>query len=269
MFIQNAIKSGYQVQIPAFEGPLDLLLHLVDDSKLDVSAISLASVAKQYQGYLTTLEQLDVEIESSYIVVFSQLLELKSKLLLPPEPSELDLFQDEFQPDGLDDYVEDAPNDLVDQLQSYRLVKEAADWLYLQEGRSLAQYTRPATQEMSSEALELDVSLDALAAAWVRMDRKYVAPTRAVELKRVVLSVPDRVKQLWDLLRREPRAFFHQMIQGDWNKAFVIVTFLAVLELVRRSRVRAEQSHVDADIEISPFQEAKNLAAPETEEEYR
>ena len=117
------------------------------------------------------------------------------------------------------------------------------------------------------ESFELDVSLEALTATWVRMDRKYEAPRRPVELRRIVLSVPDRIKQLWEMLRRQPRTFFHQMLGGDWNKAFVIVTFLAVLELVRRSRVRAEQSGVDADIEITPFE--NDQALPEIAEEYR
>lgn len=268
MSFQHAAKSLYQVHLPQFDGPLDLLLHLVDEEKLPVNEISLAAVARQYQSYLKTLEQLNVEIESSYIVVFAQLLELKSKLLLPPEPTPMDEYVEDFGPGGCDDFVEDAPNELLDQLQAYRMVKEAADWLNQRESLSLAQYTRPAgVPEIDTP--ELDVSLEALAATWVRMDRKYEAPRRPVELRRVVLSVPDRVKQLWDMLRRQPRAFFHQMLGGDWNKAFVIVTFLAVLELVRRSRVRAEQSGVDADIEITPHQGAQNLSAPETAEEYR
>lgn len=268
-FQPSGARTLYQVHLPQFDGPLDLLLHLVDQEKLPITEISLASVAHQYQSYLKTLEQLNVEIESSYVVVFSQLLELKSKLLLPPEPTAMDAYEEDFGPSMMtDDHVEDAPNELLDQLQAYRLVKEAADWLYHRETLSLAQYTRPAgVHEVDTP--ELDVSLEALAATWVRMDRKYDAPRRAVELKRVVLSVPDRVKQLWDLLRRQPRAFFHQMLGGDLNKAFIIVTFLAVLELVRRSRVKAQQNHVDDDIEITPHEGAHKLAAPETAEEYR
>ncbi|MFN8607680.1 MAG: segregation/condensation protein A [Vulcanimicrobiota bacterium] len=268
-FQQHAVKSNYQVSLPQFEGPLDLLLHLVDDEKLPLNEISLAAVAQQYQAYLKTLEQLDVEIESSYIVVFSQLLELKSKLLLPPEPTPMDLYEEDFCPAMAgDDFVEDAPNELLDQLQAYRLVKDAADWLYNRETRSLAQYSRPAGMH-EVDCPELDVSLEALAATWVRMDRKYEAPRRPVELRRVVLSVPDRVKQLWEMLRRNPRTFFHDVLNGDWNKAFIIVTFLAVLELVRRSRVTAQQDSVDGDIVLSPYAGATDMSAPETAEEYR
>lgn len=265
---QLAHKSRYQVHLPQFEGPLDLLLHLVDEEKLPINEISLAAVARQYQEYLKQLERLDVELESSYLVVFAQLLELKSKLLLPPEPSAMDEFAEDFGPSAVDDYVGDAPNDLVDQLQAYRLVKEAADWFFHRESRSFAQYTRPATVS-EYDCLELDVSLDALSAAWVRMDRRYEAPRRPIELKRVVLSVPDRVKQLWDMIRRQPRTFFHQMLGGDWNKAFVIVSFLAILELVRRSRIRAQQPGIEEDIEITPFEAAEALPPPETAEEYR
>jgi len=267
-FQQHAVKSNYQVSLPQFEGPLDLLLHLVDDEKLELNTVSLAAVAHQYQAYLKTLEQLDVEIESSYIVVFAQLLELKSKLLLPPEPSPIDLYEEDFAPAMGDDYVEDAPNELLDQLAAYRLVKDAADWLCNRETKSMAQYTRPAGV-LEVDCPELDVSLEALAATWVRMDRKYEAPRRPIELRRVVLSVPDRVKQLWEMLRRNPRTFFYDVLNGDWNKAYIIVTFLAVLELVRRSRICAEQATVDDDLILSPYQEAKDLAPPEIAEEYR
>lgn len=262
------MKTLYQVALPEFEGPLDLLLSLVDSEKLDLTEISLAAVSKQYQSYLQALERLDVEIESSYIVVFAQLLELKSKHLLPPEPSAQDLYHEEFSPADYDDSVEDAPNDLLDQLLAYRMVKEAADWLQVRESRSFAQYTR-GSESPEPDTLELDVSLEALTAAWLRMDRKYEAPRRPIELRRVVLSVPDRVKQLWDMLRRQPKTFFHQMLGGDLNRAYVIVTFLAVLELVRRSRVRATQTGIEDDIEISPQDGAREMSAPQTAEEYR
>lgn len=265
----HALKSNYQVHLPQFDGPLDLLLHLVDQEKMPISEISLAVVAGQYQEYLTQLERLDIEIESSYLVVFSQLLELKSKLLLPPEPSAFDAFEEDYGPGpvGQDDF-EDGPSELVDQLQAYRQVKEAADWLFQRESRSLAQYSR-APQFLEPDMPEIEVSLESLAAAWVRMDRRYQPPRRPVELKRVVLSVPDRVKQLWDLLRRQPRTFFHQVLGGDLNRAYVIVTFLAVLELVRRTRVQAVQAHLDDDIELRPYEGAAQLAPPEVTEEYR
>jgi len=263
------MKSNYQVHLPQFDGPLDLLLHLVDQEKMAINEISLAVVATQYQGYLKQLEKLDIEIESSYLVVFAQLLELKSKLLLPPEPSAQELFEEDFGPSPMmDDYVEDAPSELVDQLQAYRQVKEAADWLFQKETRSFAQYTR-APEHLEPDMPEIDVSLEALAAAWVRMDRKYEAPRRPIELRRVVLSVPDRVKQLWDMLRRQPRTFFHQVLGGDWNRAYIIVSFLAVLELVRRTRIQAHQAGLEDDIELKPYQGAVDLAPPEIAEEYR
>lgn len=265
---QLAHKSRYLVNLPQFEGPLDLLLHLVDEEKLPINDISLAAVARQYQEYLRQLERLDVELESSYLVVFAQLLELKSRLLLPPEPTPMDEYAEDFGPSAVDDCGGDAPTDLVDQLQAYRLVKEAANWFHGRESRSFAQYTRPATVG-EYDCLELDVSVEALSAAWVRMDRRYEAPRRPVELRRVVLSVPDRVKQLWEMIRRQPRTFFHQVLGGDWSRAFVIVSFLAILELVRRSRVRAQQVSIEEDIEIMPFQAAHDLAAPEIAEEYR
>ena len=99
--------DGYKVELPFFQGPLDLLLSLVEESELDITEISLAAVTGQYREYLELLGQLDVEIESSYLLVFAQLLELKSRLLLPePEPDDSHLFGFEEEPDE-DDLVVD------------------------------------------------------------------------------------------------------------------------------------------------------------------
>ncbi|MEW6283480.1 MAG: segregation/condensation protein A, partial [Candidatus Eremiobacterota bacterium] len=82
--LARAQEWAYRVDLPGFNGPLDLLLHLVGQSKLDITAISLAAVADQYRAYLESLQQMNLEIESEYLVVFSQLLEIKSRVLLPP-----------------------------------------------------------------------------------------------------------------------------------------------------------------------------------------
>ena len=98
--MMDSDSDGYKVQLPFFQGPLDLLLNLVEESELDITEISLAEVTGQYREYLELLGQLDVEIESSYLVVFAQLLELKSRLLLPePEPDDCHLFGFEEEPD--------------------------------------------------------------------------------------------------------------------------------------------------------------------------
>ncbi|CAN0186873.1 unnamed protein product, partial [Phaeothamnion confervicola] len=153
------VVSHYQVDLPQFEGPLDLLLSLVDKEKLNITEISLASVAQQYQQYLLTLERLNLEVESSYIVVFAQLLEIKSRLLLPPVEEEDGYGYEDYSSPA--DAYEDPEEDLVEQLRMYKLVKEAADWFSMQEAYSFGQYHHPCSQ-LEPEWLELDVSVEAL-----------------------------------------------------------------------------------------------------------
>lgn len=240
--------SLYQVEIPQFEGPLDLLLSLVDKEKLNITEISLAAVANQYRLYLETLDKLNLEIESSYIVVFAQLLEIKSRMLLPPVEEEI---YDDFGGFSPADGFHDPEEDLVEQLRMYKLVKEAADWLAERETQGLAQYPHPVSAEDAEpEWLELDVSVESLAAAWIRLDTSLKAPRKAIELRRVEISVPERAQQIFTWVQKHTKGFFRQLFSEAAPKSYVVVSFLGLLELVRRSRVRATQMDWDADLEI-------------------
>jgi segregation and condensation protein A len=242
-------KTNYRVALDAFEGPLDLLLHLVDSEKMDITEISLAAVAEQYRAYLKSLEKMNLELESSYIVVFAQLLEIKSRILLPSVAVEFD----DFYPSEAgyeDEVVPDAPNDLVEQLKAYKLLKEAADWLGQRELFSFGQYAHN-NPVQDPDQLELDVSLEALAAAWLRMDTSMKRPRKPVEIRKIELSVPERVQQILAWLRTRTRGFFSQLLPEEWSKTYITVTFLATLELARRSKVRLEQTSIHDDIEIT------------------
>ena len=244
------VVSQYKVDLPQFEGPLDLLLSLVDKEKLDITEISLARVAQQYRHYLESLDRLNLEIESSYIVVFAQLLEIKSRVLLPPVEEEDPGYDNDFSSPA-DGYEEE---DLVEQLKAYKLVKEAADWLAKQESLSLAQYPHPCTQ-MEPEWLELDVSLEALVATWVRLDTSVRAPRQAVELQKVQMSVPDRALQIFEWIKKRTRGLFSQLLGTKPSRSHRVVSFLALLELLRRSRVRVHQENWESDLEIEIRQE--------------
>lgn len=242
-------STNYRVQLPLFEGPLDLLLSLVDKEKLDITEISLAAVASQYQAYLESLERLNLELESSYVVVFAQLLEIKSRVLLPDPPVEL-LPDVMITEEGLTP-EEAAQHDLVEQLKAYKLLKEAADWLGQREVSSLARYPHPC-ELAEPDVPELDVSLSALAAAWVRLDTSLKGPRAPVELKRIEISVPERVQQLWAWLTKKPRALFSELLGQKPTRQLAVVTFLALLELARRHRVRlAQEKMLTDEIEVT------------------
>lgn len=241
-------NPGYKVQLPFFEGPLDLLLSLVEESELDITEVSLADVTGQYREYLELLGQLDVEIESSYLVVFAQLLELKSRLLLPePEPDDHHLFGFEVEPDE---------DDLVARLKEYQKLKRMAGWLADREGQSLARYPHPSGLAEPETPL-LHLSLRSLHSAALRCLKPKKPFKEPIDYKKIELSVPERVEQIWGTLQsaqREgrQRSTFSELLRSEnRTKPLVVVTFLALLEMARRDRIQLYQDGYKGEIECA------------------
>lgn len=234
--------AGYQVQLPFFEGPLDLLLSLVEQSELDITEISLAAVTGQYREYLDLLGQLDVEIESSYLVVFAQLLELKSRLLLPVvEPEDDGMMPQDQEPDE---------DDLVTRLREYQRLKKAAQWLAEREQQSLARYPHPSGLSEPETPL-LSVSRRSLYLAALRILRPRKPFKEPIGYRKVELSVPERVEEIWSQLQGARRRVpFSELLrrEGD-RKGLVVVTFLALLEMARRDRVTLYQESCHSELE--------------------
>ncbi|MHB2020544.1 MAG: segregation and condensation protein A, partial [Candidatus Xenobia bacterium] len=181
----------WQIHLEQFEGPLDLLLALVEREKLEITELSLARVCEQYRAYLQLLRDLDLDLESSYLVVLAQLVELKSKALLPEEP-ELPIYDDVW----MDEQPPDDP--LVKKLREYKRIKEAALLLGVREREALSSFPRPSGVRQPEEATDLsEVSLvdllDALKKLLVQSERR--APV--LQMARVMLSVPQRMQQIW------------------------------------------------------------------------
>lgn len=238
--------DGYKVQLPFFQGPLDLLLNLVEESELDITEISLSAVTGQYREYLELLGQLDVEIESSYLVVFAQLLELKSRLLLPePEPDDSHLFGFEEEPDE---------DDLVARLKEYQLLKRASNWLGEREGQSLARYPHPSGLE-EPETPVLHASMRSLHIAALRCLKPKKPFREPIDYKKIELSVPERVEQVWSHMQsaraegRKRTRFSELMRSARGDKRLVVVTFLALLEMARRDRIELFQEGYLGEIE--------------------
>lgn len=239
----EAEELTYKVQLPVFEGPLDLLLSLVEQSELDITEISLAEVTGQYREYLEILGQLDVEIESSYLVVFAQLLELKSRLLLPViEP------EDDGMPMG---YDEDPEEDLVARLREYQRLKRAAEWLAERESQSLARYPHPSGLSEPETPL-LNVSRRSLHLAALRILRPRKPFKEPIGYRKVELSVPERVEEIWAHLSEhaDRRVSFSELLRREGEpKPLVVVTFLALLEMARRDRITLYQDNYRSELE--------------------
>lgn len=251
MAVQNTAKSAYNVSLEQFEGPLDLLLHLVRDARLDITEISLAAVAHQYFAYLENLRRLDIELESSYLLVFAQLLELKSRYLLPEE-----VYDDQLELGFVYDTAPDEDDPLVERLSAYALVKEAALWFSDQEALSQSMFAHPVLPEAINTEIELIVSLDDLAYTMSRLEQmaKVSAPKTA-EVQRIVISVPEMMKKLWERFIKKPIAKFSSIIGRKPSREMIVVTFLALLELAKERRLHLEQNVTAGDIEITRLSE--------------
>ncbi len=236
-------ESTYTIRLPDFEGPLDLLLHLIEREELDITRLSLAQVTDQYMRYLGTMQRADVEQLAEFLVVAAKLLLLKSRLLLPQEPVE-----------GVEP-AEDVGDELTRQLLEYRQYKRVALALKEWEGQGLRAYARIAPRPKIEPKLDLsNVALDDLAA----LVEAVLAAHRSAPIGDVVapfvVRVGDKMDELLQRLANAPRVSFRAWLVEARNRVEVIVTFLAVLELMKQRKVVARQDELFGDILIEPAQ---------------
>lgn len=238
MTFEAEVTSEFQLRLPVFEGPLDLLLYLIEREELEITAVSLVQVTDQYLSYLHSGEQIDADALAEFIAIGARLLLLKSRALLPRPPAD-------EQPE------EDLGEDLVLRLKEYRRFKEVAGSLKEMEELGLRAYPRLAPPTDIPLPTGLDgVTLDLLAGI-VRevLERQpEEAPEGVVE--RQVVSVEEKVKELSEALRRKKRVSFRAFISACRSRIEVIVAFLAVLELIKGLMLRAEQDALFGDISL-------------------
>ncbi len=235
---------AYQVKLENFEGPLDLLLYLIKEHEVDIYDIPISMVTQQYLQYLELLKLLDLEVGSEYLLMAATLLRIKSKLLLPRRPEE-----DEEE-------AADPREELVQRLLEYRQFKEAAGVLNEHQDRSADVFYHPTIENWEEElnGMEtLDTNLagnlnlwDLLQAFKFTLDRAKEDFDRTVE--RETISIEDRMDDILGNLKKRKNLFFSALFQEDLSRSFLIVTFLALLELIRQNRVVFEQTDTLGEI---------------------
>ncbi|WP_223702462.1 segregation/condensation protein A [Sutcliffiella deserti] len=249
----------YNVKVEAFEGPLDLLLHLINRLEIDIYDIPVAQITEQYLFYIHTMKELQLDIASEYLVMAATLLEIKSKMLLPKHEEELLDEDEEFG-----EYEEDPREELMNRLIEYRKYKEAADDLKeLEEERSHI-YTKPPSdlselmKNVEPEAVKLDVSLyDMLGALQKLMRRKKLQKPMQTRITRQEIPIEKRMVELIEDLRLfKGRKHFFDLFPES-SKEYIVVTFLAILELLKKNTILLEQDNNFADIYVS-YQEGGN-----------
>ena len=235
-----------QVQLPVFEGPLDLLLHLVREHRLDILDIPISFVIEKYLEMLDRMRELNLDIAGEYLLMAATLAHIKSRMLLPrPEPEE---------DEGEEGEGGDPREDLVKRLLEYQKYREAADTLGGQDilGRDVfARDGAPEPVPLPDGDIGLkEVSVFKLIEALDEVfKRAKVEVTHDVLMERV--SISDRISELVARLRKTRSVTFLSLFEGDRVRAQIIVTFLALLELARLGLARIRQEEIGADILVA------------------
>jgi segregation and condensation protein A len=250
--------SDYKVQLEIFEGPLDLLLYLIKKDELDIHTISIERITKQYLDYINTFKLLNIDLASEFIVMAANLMYLKSRTLLPrvEQPPE-------------EDAEEDDPRwELIRQLIEYKKFKDAAGFLSLreqeQEGRFAHQPdAKDAPVEVSPALAE--VSIFDLIRAFQNVLKRFEESHDFGDIIDDRHTVSDKIDLLMAEVRPGEARRFEELFQTATTKAEVIVTFLALLELMKLNQFIVRQSELLGDIVIER-RSISAVAALETEE---
>lgn len=234
---------GLKVSLEVFEGPLDLLLHLVRREELDICDIPIARITDQYLQYLQQMRELDLEIASEFIVMAATLLEIKARMLLPRPPRPAD---------GGDAEESDPRRLLIEQLLEYRRYKEAAEQLATLAQEAGLRSPRPAGEldgERSGRP-ELPAELDLAALVATMRSLLSEAEEAPPEIARDAYSLRQKMDLILERLAAAPRLRFRDLFGRRFTRLEVVVTFLALLELIRGRHVLARQSERLGEIYI-------------------
>jgi segregation and condensation protein A len=229
----------YTIKLKDFEGPLDLLLFFIKRDELDIYNIPIAKITKEFFDYLQYMQQLDLEIAGDFLVLAAELMQIKVKLLLPPEPGQ----HEEADP----------RTNLVKRLIEYKRFKEvAADLVAREDAQTKISYrgyheSDPRVEELTDDERSLsDVSLFDLIASFqyavARMPKKFIH-----EIIRLNVSIDEQIEYILDFFSRRSEGTFFELIEGMTEKIRVVVTFIALLEVIRSKKIIVRQ--------IEPFGE--------------
>ena len=236
---------GYKIRLEIFEGPLDLLLYLIKKDELDIYNIPITSVTEQYLEYLNLMEEMDLDIAGDFLVMAATLMHIKSKMLLPPDPTE--------QAEELDPRAE-----LVRRLLEYKAFKEAASELRGFEDHRSGVFSRMGVipEIEGDDSPFVEVSLFDLISAFNKI-LKGLPKDGFHEITKDEFTIAEKVHDIFHRLTRHATIRFSALFKESKNKFEAITIFLAVLELVRLKEVSVLQPDEFGEIEIS--RNTKNL----------
>jgi len=251
--------APYSVRLPVFEGPLDLLLHLIRINEVEITDIPIARIGEQYLEYLTLMGELDLELVGEYLVMASTLAWIKSRMLLPAERV------------GEDGEEIDPRAELVARLLEYQRFKEVATELGERKrlGRDVFAASGFELQAPAAAEREIEVGLFDLVEAYRRvLEAKRDAESKPHEIEAEEITVRERMLEIMAALEPRPSLDFDVLLREErtrsYTKALIIATFLAILELTRLSAIRIYQGLNDLGVPEGPIHLRRSIESGDT-----
>ena len=258
MSVESLLADDYKVDLEVFEGPLDLLLYLIRREEVDIYDIPIEKITRQYMNYLDMMRMLDLNIAGEFVVMASTLMMIKSRMLLPVEARPTD--------EGGDEEWVDPRLDLVRQLIEYKKFKDAAGRLLeLEVLKSEAFVYGGEAPAFEKDAVDVgqalgDIGLfDLLSAFQDVLSRTSLEPLEHLDAIR--WSVPDKMDAITGLMRTHQHVYFSALFNPGSPRGEIIVTFLALLELLRLRQIMLQQNDVFHEIVILPVASLMNESA--------
>ena len=225
----------YSIKINEFEGPLDLLLHLIKQSNIDIYDIEICQITKQYLDYINKMEELNINVASSYIVMAAELMEIKSKSLLPKKEEETEEEDEEVI----------SKENLINKLIEYKKYKEMApSFKNLETNRQNIYIKSPEKLNNYLDEITLkneDTSVDELVEAFKKfLERKNHEKPITTKITNKEYSVKERKHNIRNILREKKKVLFTELFEEN-NTGFIIVTFLSILEMTKEKEITIKQ----------------------------
>ena len=224
------------VSLETFEGPLDLLLHLIKKSDLEISNIPIAQITHEYLEYLDLLKDLNLEMAGEFLVMASTLMQIKAQMLLPA-------------PDATDEETGPDPRaELINKLLEYQRFKEAAGILTVYKEKAKDVYYRRVPPQFDHDDFMLRATVVDLLAAFKRVLDQ--APREVGQILREEVTIETKIREVLDRLDMNPSMAFEELFAGATRRVDLIITFLALLELIRMKQILAMQADTFGSIRI-------------------
>ena len=256
---------GYKVKLSQFEGPFDLLVYLIEHAKMNIYDIRVSEITTQYLAYIEQMKQQDITVGSEFMVLAAELIELKSRMLLP-RPKVVD---------GQEE-MEDPRTELVQKILEYKKFKEAAAQLTEREELLSHIYTKP-QEDLAEYTKEPDEVLNMDLNQFVKAFNLFLIKKRRLEevrktyarVERQRMTIENRIQQMRDCLLSKERLTFKELLMGMTSRYDVVVTFMSLLELLKQHTVVAEQDVRYGEITVTLAGPAEEAGLPEEAQEER